>query len=80
MYRTVLYNEKCIAWEDLPQAIKIWPPWKIFFTKVVQDHRRLQQAAGTNYRANSAVTETLQQDTIDALANLASAMADNRND
>eukprot|EP00957_Ditylum_brightwellii_P122218 9320187-Ditylum_brightwellii.AAC.1 len=77
MYRTDMYNEKCIAWEDLPQARKTWPQWKIFFTKVVQDCRRLQQAAGTNYRANSAVTETLQQDTINALENLALATADN---
>eukprot|EP00957_Ditylum_brightwellii_P001328 104117-Ditylum_brightwellii.AAC.1 len=33
MYRTGLYNEKCIAWEDLPMAQKAWLEWKIFFTK-----------------------------------------------
>eukprot|EP00957_Ditylum_brightwellii_P098795 7526143-Ditylum_brightwellii.AAC.1 len=76
MYRTGLYNEKCIAWEDLPPARKIRPQWKIFFMKVVRDRRRLQQATKTNYRANSAVSETLQQDTINALANLACATAD----
>eukprot|EP00957_Ditylum_brightwellii_P188501 14350347-Ditylum_brightwellii.AAC.1 len=59
---TGLYNEKCIAWEDLPQARKAWLQWKIFFTKVVRDCRRLQQVAGKKYQANSAVTETLQQD------------------
>eukprot|EP00957_Ditylum_brightwellii_P161455 12293077-Ditylum_brightwellii.AAC.1 len=42
MYRTGLYNEKCIVWEDMDPASKTWPNWKIFFTKVVQDRRRLQ--------------------------------------
>eukprot|EP00957_Ditylum_brightwellii_P018629 1399438-Ditylum_brightwellii.AAC.1 len=65
--------------ERSPTSKKTWPQWKIFFTKVVQDCRRLQQAAGTNYLANSAVTETLQQDTIDALANLALTTADDPN-
>eukprot|EP00957_Ditylum_brightwellii_P016553 1244388-Ditylum_brightwellii.AAC.1 len=60
-------------------AQKIWPEWKIFFTKVVQDHCRLQRASGTNYHANGAVNEALQQDTINALAKLATAMADDRN-
>eukprot|EP00957_Ditylum_brightwellii_P085749 6523637-Ditylum_brightwellii.AAC.1 len=60
-------------------ADKTWPNWKVFFTKVVRDRRRLQRAASTSYNANSAVAETLQQDTIDALANLAPATADDRN-
>eukprot|EP00957_Ditylum_brightwellii_P195118 14866972-Ditylum_brightwellii.AAC.1 len=64
---------------DLPTAQKTWPEWEIFFTKVVQDHRRLQRSAGTNYRANSKVNDVLQQDTIDALANLVLATADDRN-
>eukprot|EP00957_Ditylum_brightwellii_P137091 10453215-Ditylum_brightwellii.AAC.1 len=58
---------------------KTWLNWKIFFTKVVQDRRRLQQAAGTSYNANSAVAETLPQDTIDTLANLVSATEDDQN-
>eukprot|EP00957_Ditylum_brightwellii_P062117 4714412-Ditylum_brightwellii.AAC.1 len=36
----------------------------------------MAKAAGTNFIANSAVQDHLQQDTIDALANLASATAD----
>eukprot|EP00957_Ditylum_brightwellii_P120474 9191888-Ditylum_brightwellii.AAC.1 len=47
--------------------------------KVIRDKRRSQRAAGTSYNAHSAVAETLQQDTIDALANLASATADDQN-
>eukprot|EP00957_Ditylum_brightwellii_P104997 8002755-Ditylum_brightwellii.AAC.1 len=78
MYRTGLYNEKCIAWEDMAQADKIWPNWKIFVTKVIRNKHRLQRVAGTSYNANSAVAETLQQDTIDALANLAFAAADDQ--
>eukprot|EP00957_Ditylum_brightwellii_P092111 7013537-Ditylum_brightwellii.AAC.1 len=57
MYRTGLYNEKYIAWEDMAPAGKTWPNWKIFFTKVIRDRRRLQRAAGTSYNANSAVAE-----------------------
>eukprot|EP00957_Ditylum_brightwellii_P022615 1705951-Ditylum_brightwellii.AAC.1 len=79
MYIPGLYNEKCIAWKDLTQARKTWPQLKIFFTKVVRDCKRLQKAVGTNYRTNCAVTETLQQDTIDTLAKLPSAMADDQN-
>eukprot|EP00957_Ditylum_brightwellii_P128850 9829385-Ditylum_brightwellii.AAC.1 len=79
MYRTGLYNENCIAWEDMAPANKTWPNWKKKFTKVIQDKRRLQRVAGTSYNAHSAMAETLQQDTIDALANLASATADDQN-
>eukprot|EP00957_Ditylum_brightwellii_P061214 4644831-Ditylum_brightwellii.AAC.1 len=50
-----------------------------FFSKVVQDHQRLQHASGTNYCTNSGINENLQQGTIDALVNLASTMADDRN-
>eukprot|EP00957_Ditylum_brightwellii_P018972 1427630-Ditylum_brightwellii.AAC.1 len=60
-------------------ADKTWPNWKIFFTKVIRNKYRLQRAASTSYNVNSAVAETLQQDTIDALANLASATADDQN-
>eukprot|EP00957_Ditylum_brightwellii_P173983 13246411-Ditylum_brightwellii.AAC.1 len=79
MYQIGLYNEKCITWEDLPTADKTWPWWKTFFTIVVRDHHCLQQAAGSHFQANSAVQEALQQDTIDALANLASATPDDCN-
>eukprot|EP00957_Ditylum_brightwellii_P138496 10556837-Ditylum_brightwellii.AAC.1 len=79
MYRTGLYNEKCVTWEDKPNAEKTWPNWKIFFTKVIRDHRRLRKAAGMHYQANSVLQDNLQQDTVNALANLASATADNRN-
>eukprot|EP00957_Ditylum_brightwellii_P017619 1327340-Ditylum_brightwellii.AAC.1 len=37
IYRTGIYNKKCIAWEDLDPANKIWPNWKIFFMKVIRD-------------------------------------------
>eukprot|EP00957_Ditylum_brightwellii_P031842 2414632-Ditylum_brightwellii.AAC.1 len=33
MYRTGLYNKKCITWEDMAPVNKTWPNWKIFFTK-----------------------------------------------
>eukprot|EP00957_Ditylum_brightwellii_P101570 7740598-Ditylum_brightwellii.AAC.1 len=79
MYRTGLYNKKCLTWEDKPDAEKTWPNWKIFFTKVIRSYRRLRKAAGMHYQANSAMQESLQQDTVDALANLASATADDRN-
>eukprot|EP00957_Ditylum_brightwellii_P080425 6117137-Ditylum_brightwellii.AAC.1 len=42
MYRTGLYNEKCIMWEDMAPADKTWPNWKIFFMKVIRDKHRLQ--------------------------------------
>eukprot|EP00957_Ditylum_brightwellii_P201713 15326867-Ditylum_brightwellii.AAC.1 len=79
MYYTSLYNEKCLSWEDLPPVQRTWPTWKIYFTKVIRDYRRLHKAASMNYQANSTYGKTVQQDTIDALANLASAMADGRN-
>eukprot|EP00957_Ditylum_brightwellii_P187819 14300807-Ditylum_brightwellii.AAC.1 len=59
MYRTGLYNEKCITWEDMGPNNKTWPNWKILFTKVVLDRHCLQKAAGTSYQANRAATETL---------------------
>eukprot|EP00957_Ditylum_brightwellii_P137399 10475610-Ditylum_brightwellii.AAC.2 len=79
MYRTGQYNKKCLAWEDKPDADKTWPNWKIFFTKVIRDHRRLCKVAGMHYQANSVIQENIQQDTVNALANLASATADDRN-
>eukprot|EP00957_Ditylum_brightwellii_P065803 4991502-Ditylum_brightwellii.AAC.1 len=30
MYRTGLYNKKCLTWEDKPDTEKMWPNWKIF--------------------------------------------------
>eukprot|EP00957_Ditylum_brightwellii_P075999 5777145-Ditylum_brightwellii.AAC.1 len=71
--RTGLYSEKCLTWEDMPNAEKTWPNWKSFFTKVVHNHRKLCKAAGMNYQANGVLQDNLQQDTVDALANLASA-------
>eukprot|EP00957_Ditylum_brightwellii_P190925 14538023-Ditylum_brightwellii.AAC.1 len=58
MYHTNVYNKKCLAWEDLPQAQKTWPEWKIYFTKVIRDHRHLRKAGGMQYQANSAYGDT----------------------
>eukprot|EP00957_Ditylum_brightwellii_P146570 11158224-Ditylum_brightwellii.AAC.1 len=79
MYRTDLYNKKCLAWEDKPNVEKTWPNWKIFFTKVICDHRRHRKTAGMHYQANSVLQDNLQQDTVDELVNLVSATADDRN-
>eukprot|EP00957_Ditylum_brightwellii_P000566 44011-Ditylum_brightwellii.AAC.1 len=49
------------------------------FNAMYQTGLQLQQAAGTNFTSNSAIQDNLQQDTIDALANLASATLDDHN-
>eukprot|EP00957_Ditylum_brightwellii_P032141 2436968-Ditylum_brightwellii.AAC.1 len=79
MYRIGLYNEKCLTWDDKPDAQKTWPNWKYFFTKVVRDHCRLCKTSGMNYQTNSVIQENMQQDMIKTLSNLASATVDNRN-
>eukprot|EP00957_Ditylum_brightwellii_P001763 135252-Ditylum_brightwellii.AAC.1 len=75
MYKTGLYNEKYLTWEDKTATEKTWPNWKAFLTKVVRDHQRHCKASGMNCQANSI----LQEDTIEVLANLASTTADDKN-
>eukprot|EP00957_Ditylum_brightwellii_P165972 12636534-Ditylum_brightwellii.AAC.1 len=57
----------------------MWPNWKIFFAKVIRDHMILHNAAEMHYQANSVLQDNLQQDMVDALANLALATTDDRN-
>eukprot|EP00957_Ditylum_brightwellii_P143138 10906170-Ditylum_brightwellii.AAC.2 len=39
MFRTGLYTRECIKWDEKPAADKMWPNWKLHFTKAVRDQR-----------------------------------------
>mmetsp|Transcript_19484 Transcript_19484/g.28690 ORF Transcript_19484/g.28690 Transcript_19484/m.28690 type:complete len:408 (+) Transcript_19484:103-1326(+) len=79
MFRTGLYTRECIEWDEKPAADKTWPNWKLHFTKAVRDQRQIKRAQQTGYQANVVLNNNITADTIEALANLVTATADDRN-
>jgi hypothetical protein len=71
--QTGLFTDACRDWRRRPAAQKTWPTFKVDFSLAHQEMRELQattQGAGF-HSANSALTADFQQQTFEALANLA---------
>lgn len=77
IHATGMFVEDCKIWKRNVAAYKTWDQFK---TDFAESHREFRDARGTtagatNYQANNAV---YQQDTIDAIANLATATSHDR--
>ena len=77
MHATGMFIEDCKIWKRQTAAYKTWDQFKQDFS---ESHREFRDARGTtagasNYQANNAV---YQQDTIEAIANLATATSHDR--
>ena len=86
VFQTGIFADDCREWKRRAPAYKTWPQFKIDFTRAHQEYRESQVvtpgAAGflaTDLPSNYASPEESQQQTIDAIANLATATAADRN-
>jgi hypothetical protein len=83
-YNTILqiglFTDACRDWRRRPAAQKTWPTFKADFSLAQQEMRESQtttQGAGF-HSANAALTADFQQQTFEALANLATATESDR--
>jgi len=80
IFETGLFADDCKDWKRQPVNHKTWPQFKIDFTRAHQEYRESQvttpRAAG--FLAQEFDPPGAQQDTIDAIANLATATAADR--
>jgi hypothetical protein len=77
IHATGMFVEDCKIWKRRATAYKTWDQFKTDFADAHREFRdaRGTTAGATNYQANNAVYE---QDTIEALANLATATSHDR--
>ena len=78
---TGLFHEECKKWRKrTPPQLKDWPSFKVFFAEAYADWRVGQrQTANIRYgSANAVTTQGYEAETIEAIANLATATASDR--
>ena len=76
VYQTGLFLDDCKIWKRKDAADKTWSNFKSFFATAHQDWRESQATTtGANFHSANHV---YQQDTVDAIANLATATASDR--
>jgi hypothetical protein len=72
------YRDPCREWRKVPDHNKTWASFKIFFAEAARDLREEQGISGPGgYHANNAFEDT-QRSTAEAIANLATATASDR--
>jgi hypothetical protein len=72
------YRDPCRDWRKVPEQEKTWARFKTFFAEAARDLREEQGTSGTGgYHANNAYQDA-QLNTAEAIANLASATASDR--
>ncbi len=80
LFQTGIFADDCRDWKRQTEAYKTWPQFKIDFTRAHQEYRESQvttpRAAG--FLADEFTPTNSQQETIDAIANLATATAADR--
>jgi hypothetical protein len=80
VFQTGLFADDCRDWKRQNAAYKTWPQFKVDFTRAHQEYRESQailpSAAG--FLADEFAPSDSQQETIDAIANLATATAADR--
>ena len=88
VFNTNAFPETCREWRRLPQADKTWNTFKETFTEAHRDYMQFQTQNNHRFHASNAYsaeqynpneTAEQQQQTAEALANLASATAADRN-
>ena len=76
-FQTGLFADDCKAWKRKDAGNKTWPAFKTFFSKAHKEWRKSHATtAGTGYSSSS--NAVYQHDTVDAIANLATATAHDR--
>ena len=76
VYATGIFLDDCKIWKRRPEAYKTWGHFKIDFTLSHREHRETKvTTAGAGYQSANSV---YQQDTVNAIANLATATAHDR--
>jgi hypothetical protein len=80
IFQTGIFADDCREWKRRDAAYKTWPQFKTDFTRAHQEYRESQVttpgASGFLADENSSLSD--QQETIDAIANLATATAADR--
>ena len=77
VFQTGIYADDCKEWKRMLPGEKTWITFKVFFAAANQEYR--ESHATTTANAFQAETQgSFQQDTIDAIANLATATASDR--
>jgi hypothetical protein len=82
VFNTGMFFDDCKDWLRKAVADRTWDNFKTFFLQAQSEHRQQQRtAAKSGYSANAALTgakENIQEETAQALANLATATASDR--
>jgi hypothetical protein len=80
IYATGMFVDDCKVWKRHTAAYKTWDQFKLDFAESHREYRdaRGTTAGATNYHANHANNAVYQEDTIEAIANLATATSHDR--
>jgi hypothetical protein len=80
LFQTGLFADNCRDWKRQPDAYETWPQFKINFTQAHQEYRKSQvtMPCAAGFLADESAPTDSQQETIDAIANLATATAADR--
>ena len=83
MQKTGVFNDDLKEWNRFPLLDRTWPKFRVHFDKAHREFRaNLRRTAGQHFpRANSVDATSVQKkqaETVNALANLATATADER--
>ena len=80
LFQTAIFADDCRDWKRQPEAYKTWPQFKIDFTRAHQEYRESQVTTprAVGFHADEFTPTNSQQETIEAIANLATATAADR--
>ena len=84
IFQTGIYNDYCKDWRSKPEEDKTWNEFKIFFTKANQNLRKSRVTSQTaGYQENNLCQLCVEDSpsevqALEAIANLATASAENR--
>jgi hypothetical protein len=77
IFRTGIFSDDCTIWKRQPAAYKTWPQFKVDFAVAYQEYSKALDVTPATSGFHAEET-TDQQETIEAIANLATATAEDR--
>ena len=82
MFQTGIFNDNCKLWRRQPADVKTWTRFKDFFSTAHQEWRESQTTtAGAVFQSGNhaypSANHAYQNETVEAIANLATATASN---
>ena len=83
MFQTGIFNDDCKLWQRQPADVKTWTHFKEFFATAHQEWRESQTTtAGAVFQSGNhayqLANHVYQNETVEAIANLATATASDR--